>query len=265
MNRNKTLLNYKIDDISKKCHKDSEIILVRNDKGTLTNHIQIKNKTLDVNIDYYIRCDNEKVGKNCYIFNLGSSTLHCISDKLGLCELGFNGTKECYCLKSENQYESTIKCRNLQHWAWETIRNKNLIYEFILGLLLLSKCKSKNYMTSFRLNESCDFQDVLDVILFETIARELESLGITVMTYTHRIDLKKSIINRVKCGVVNGSNTMLDNQVIVVEDMQEAKKLIKFLKVLGITNYFLCRGACVECRHKACFKKLKGIIIFLKH
>lgn len=232
----KKLIYNKIIEIKKECH-DQSLVTVKN------KTITIKNKELNVDMSFYVSKGNKKLPKSCYIFNISSSH-NCISNKLGLCNLG--SSNKCYAFKAEKQYKDCLKCRNNQETCWNEIKDKNLIYEFILGLLLMSYKSTKNSMKTLRLNECGDIKDILDIIYFELIATHLTDIGVTTYTYTHRIDLINSIKYRTENLIVNGSDFMLHNEFRVVD------------KFTNNPNNLKCHGNCDTCNY--CKIKLNKVI-----
>lgn len=237
-------------------------------KGTVkvnksNNHIIITYKDQDV--EFYVRNNNEKLGSNSYIFNFGLAT-NCPCKELGLCKLGLEGI--CYATKPESQYENTRNARIKQGLALDFIETNKLYDEFVLGLLKLSYGRYKNYMKYLRLNESSDIRTENDIIFIEKISKLLKLVDIPVVVYTHRKDLNLTNVN--DNIVVNYSeyyhkNNKNHNYVIVVNDNNELKQKIKELKKLELSNYCVCCGSCVECKHKNCFKNGNNIIFFKKH
>lgn len=216
-------------------------------------------------IEYYIRNNNKKLGSNCYIFNFGLA-LNCPCKELGLCNLGLNGT--CYACKSERQYKNTRNARTKQGLALDFIEKHGLYKEFVLGLLKLSKGRSKQNIKYLRLNESSDIRTEKDIIFIEKISKLLKLVNIPVIVYTHRQDLNLTkvddniIINYSEYYHKNNKN---HNHIIVVNDNSELKEKIRNLKELKLSNYCLCCGSCIECKHKNCFKNDNNIIFFKKH
>lgn len=242
--------------------------LERTCKGQVTvnksnNHVIINYDNKE--IEYYIRNNNEKLGSNSYIFNFGLAT-NCPCKELGLCQLGIEGS--CYACKPENQYENTRNSRKNQGIALDFIEDHNLYTEFVLGLLKLSKGRYKNNMKFLRLNEASDIRSNKDIVFIEKISELLKLVNIPVVVYSHRKDLDLTKLNNNV--VVNYSeyyhrNNKNHNHIIVVNNNSELKEKIRNLKELKLTNYCVCCGSCVDCKHKNCFKNDNNIIFFKKH
>ena len=185
---------------------------------------------------------NKKLGSNIAYLNLGPAIL-CPSHALGLCQLK-NPDKECYSLKAERTYGSSVctKARMAasEYWA------RNSAWQLAQDLVRLNEARRKK-ITVLRISESCDFQTQSDVDKAEMLAYYLSEHGIRTYCYTARRDLDYSDCEHL---VVNGSGWMAHNRFQVAYKLtnpEPGKWLAEDKDGNQVECQYVCPGDCRKC------------------
>ena len=142
-------------------------------------------KSIDKRFKYLgniFKLGNKKIGINTIIFNM-SDAKHCISKKLGLCQL--KNVNNCYALLSERLYKNVYeyKLRQKEYWLKA---NKEVILQDIIHIKQV-----RPFIKYLRINESGDINNLKDIQVLNYLANNLKQYGVLVYTYTARSDIFK--------------------------------------------------------------------------
>lgn len=198
--------------------------------------------TVSEQIEYVIKhisIGNKKIGKDTMIFNM-QPALKCSSALLGLCK----NADICYAKKAETMYKNSYKFRQRQEIIWKHING----YVIFMAMERIIEKKRKQKIKYFRFSEAGDFPNSDSVEKLASIAKPLLTYhNVITYGYTARRDLNMDDIR--KHAIVNGSDYMLDNMFIAVDEFDPR------------ISPFLCPGDCAICH--MC-KRKSGIIIQVK-
>jgi hypothetical protein len=143
---------------------------------------------------------NIKIGHDTLIFNLGSAH-DCIALKMGICKIG---AKKCYAHKTEVFRPHTLPYRRRQLALWDQYSE----YQFAEAVedLVKRRRTTSTKIKFFRLNESGEFRDQADINKFTNLAILLSKQGIRSYTYTTRMDLDLSQLNKAAVVTLSGES-----------------------------------------------------------
>ena len=139
---------------------------------------------------------NSKINEDSMVFNAGDS-IHCVSQALGLCQIGTGG---CFMQKCEKRYPALAPYHSRQGTLWSKYNAEKFAYTL---LNIANDARTKEF-TEFRYGESGDFKNQKQLDWFDNVCAILTLAGVVCYGYTARTDL--NLYGLIKSSQVNLSN-----------------------------------------------------------